>query len=59
MDVEVLWDILENNEKATGSPGTCFYMAPEVVSNAGHNAAADWWSLGIVVYEILVGNVPF
>jgi ribosomal protein S6 kinase alpha-5 len=37
------------------------YMAPEVVatSDAGYGMAVDWWSLGIVTYELLTGLSPF
>ncbi|PNF15781.1 hypothetical protein B7P43_G10419 [Cryptotermes secundus] len=41
--------------------GTLKYMAPEVivVSDAGYDMAADWWSLGIVTYKLLTGESPF
>merc|ERR1711971_301380 len=39
--------------------GTPEYMAPEVVMEEGHDTAADWWSLGILTYELTVGQTPF
>ena len=35
------------------------YMAPEIVAGKGHGKAVDWWSIGILLYEMLCGTPPF
>jgi serine/threonine protein kinase len=39
--------------------GTPEYLAPEILTRAGHGRAADWWSLGALIYEMLTGMPPF
>ena len=39
--------------------GTPEYIAPEVLLNKGHGKGVDWWTLGILTYEMLAGQPPF
>lgn len=39
--------------------GTPEYIAPEIILRQGHGHAVDWWSLGCIIYEMLIGIPPF
>lgn len=39
--------------------GTPEYIAPEVILRQGYGKPVDWWSMGIILYEFLIGCVPF
>ncbi|OMJ82702.1 hypothetical protein SteCoe_16524 [Stentor coeruleus] len=44
---------------AYSTVGTPDYIAPEVFSKQGYNETADWWSIGVIFYEMVVGYPPF
>lgn len=39
--------------------GTPEYLAPEIIQSKGHGKPADWWALGILIYEMLAGFPPY
>ena len=51
--------MMASDQVATTQCGTSEYIAPELVSNLGYNLSADWWSVGIITYELVFGQTPF
>lgn len=49
---------LERGGRAFTICGTIQYMAPEVLSGGPYNHAADWWSLGILLFSLVIGKFP-
>lgn len=39
--------------------GTPEYLAPEMIIGSGHDHSLDWWALGILIYEMIIGIPPF
>jgi p70 ribosomal S6 kinase len=50
---------IDESSRSNSMCGTTEYMAPEILMSKGHNKDADWWSAGILLYEMLTGKPPY
>lgn len=48
-----------NRQQLFSTVGTPDYIAPEVFARTGYDETVDWWSVGVILYEMLVGYPPF
>lgn len=50
---------MSKREKLYSVVGTPSYMAREILEGEGYEAVVDWWSIGCIMYEMMVGELPF
>ena len=50
---------MQDDEKRTTVCGTPIYLAPEIIDETGHDEKVDVWCIGILLFELSTGNIPF
>ena len=50
---------MQEDEKRQTVCGTPIYLAPEIIKEEGHDEKVDIWCIGVLLFELLTGNVPF
>ena len=59
VDTESQLNPTNASDRAMSFVGTVEYIAPEVIKNEGYAGTVDWWTFGILMYEMMHGKTPF
>lgn len=59
IDFGVAKKLTSDKDYASTVIGSVYYMSPEVILGKNYNYSVDYWSVGIILYEIFYGQVPF
>ena len=59
LDISYAKELKNKNDLTYTLCGTPNYLAPEIILNKGYNYSIDFWSLGVILFEMLVGKDPF
>lgn len=51
--------MIDVNTATKSVVGTPNYIAPDVLTKKKHTEAIDWWSFGVIIYEMISGHLPF
>lgn len=51
--------MINSQAKTTTLIGNPYYSAPEMISKGGYSFSVDIWALGVILYEMITGNLPF
>jgi serine/threonine kinase 38 len=58
-NISKIKNLRKNRIWAYSTVGTPDYIAPEVFGNKGYGQEIDWWSIGVILFEMMVGYPPF
>lgn len=50
---------MHKNEFTKTLVGTPHYMAPEIILGKGYSFSSDFWAIGVTLYQLFYGNLPF
>jgi len=59
IDLGFAKQLTDREQKTYTLCGTPEYASPELIANTGHGLQTDWWSVGVLIFELLVGSLPF